>query len=364
MTPASRAVQGGVSLIELMIALSIGLLVVGAATTAMVASSRSSQAGVALAELQGRARIALDELALGIRSAGYIGCAGSIGALPAIPLRQAVAGSAPTDWQPVNGFSVSAGSWSPAHPVGYRAPLSGPGVPVAGSDALLLEGGARRGVPLADTLSDVSRIEIGSAYPGLERGALGLIADCSKAEGFHIESTAAIADGAVALTMRAPLGNRFTIDPRHPSSVRVMPYRRALYYVGETTRQTGRGEPVRALYEHLHPFQDTTPVELASGVEALVIRYRQRAPGGGVSERGAVDVGFDPERIIGVRLALLISAPAHVEGQDAPDRFQLAGVSVRAGATSGAIGFPDDERIRRVFERTETVRNRDARQVR
>jgi len=353
--------QRGLSLIELMIAMVTGLLVVGAAATAFVSNQRSTETGIALAEVQARARLALDELAAGIRSAGYIGCAGAIAAAPAVPPNRNASGAAPTDWRPIELFRVEDAGWKPVAPAGYTPPVQGVGRPISGHDALLLEGGFLQGVAVQGTHADGGAVTVQRNYPGLESGAMGLISDCAGAEAFFIAGIDPLADGAVRLDTRAPLLGAYTPQAAFPQATRVMPYRRALYYIGDTARRTPRGEPVHALYEHLFPFDGTDPIEIASGIESIQLRARQRNPSGSSRELSLLHPEFDPARIVGVRLGLLVSSGALHEDAP-PKRYPVLGNAIVAGASDGP-GYPDDARIRRTFERTVMIRNRDSRRT-
>jgi len=342
----------------------IGLLVIGVAATGFRGHARSAELGLALVELQARARYALGEIATGVRSAGHAGCATAAGAIPSLPERRDGAAVARTAWQPLDGFVVTGSGWSPAYPPGYGAggytvPTSGAATPVAGSHALLVEGGIGQGSALSGAhVPGGPSLRLASPVPGLGAGALALIGGCTAAEVFRVKRTAVDGDGTLSVWPVAPLVERHEVVADFPLGSRVIPYRRALYFVGETGRFTERREPIRALYEHLHPFVDNAPSALADGVEAMVVRYRQRAADGRSQELGATDADFDPARVTGASIALLISQDAYRPLSGSRPVFVLAGVLVQAGAGGSAPGHPDDARMRRTFERSATVRAR------
>ena len=66
----------GFSLIEMMIAMTIGLLIVAALTAVVISSGRSSRANDRTSELQSNGRYALDALKRDLQSAGYYGLSG------------------------------------------------------------------------------------------------------------------------------------------------------------------------------------------------------------------------------------------------------------------------------------------------
>lgn len=71
--PPSR-VQRGLSLIEVMVALVLGLVIIGAATSVYLSSRQAYVTNDALAEVQDNARIAYELLARDLRQAGATGC--------------------------------------------------------------------------------------------------------------------------------------------------------------------------------------------------------------------------------------------------------------------------------------------------
>lgn len=72
----SRNHGKGFSLIEMMIAMTIGLMVVAALTAVVISSGRSSRANDRTSELQSNGRYALDVLKRDLQSAGYYGLSG------------------------------------------------------------------------------------------------------------------------------------------------------------------------------------------------------------------------------------------------------------------------------------------------
>jgi len=359
---SARRSQTGFTLVELLIASMLGLFVTGIAMTSFVGHVRSAELGQALVALQTQARFALGEITAGVRSAGYIGCAGSTGAVPALPERLGVAATPRSTWRPLDGFTVGSSVWTPAYPEGYGGsgytpPTGGPATPVPGSDAILVEGGVSNGSPTSSGVAADLSVELLEPAVGLTRGALALIGDCTSVEVFQVKRLDERADGTGSVVPDQPFLEAHDLNATFPLATRVMPYRRALYFIGDTGRSSENGEPVRALYEHLHPFADTVPAELADGVEAMVVRYRQRSASGTMQELAADAAGFDPALVVGVTVGLLISHAGHRPPIDERPVFNVAGIVVSSTAGAGP-DHPDDSRMRRVFERSAVVRSR------
>ncbi|MCG8670127.1 MAG: prepilin-type N-terminal cleavage/methylation domain-containing protein, partial [Pseudomonadales bacterium] len=70
-----KKTQKGITVVELMIASAIGLFLTVGVITLFIDSKRNDYAGVALAEIQESARIAMEMIARDVRMAGFQGCA-------------------------------------------------------------------------------------------------------------------------------------------------------------------------------------------------------------------------------------------------------------------------------------------------
>jgi len=358
MNHSKKSVRG-LSLVELLIAMVIGLFVVGIAATSVRGQLQTSRLSNALSNVQTKSRMALDDIAFSLRSAGYIGCANTSNTVPKIPADFSSSAETPSNYAPVQGFAITSTGWKPANPAGYGAyspPSSGFGAPISGTHALLVEGGIGEGAPLLNSTITGDYVDLTDRSTGLEDGRMALVSDCFLAEAFFIQKGAQLGAGIWRLKPKQALVDVYEVRPDYPESARVIPYRRALYFVGDSGRTTPSGDPIRSLFEHLHPFSDQTPQELVEGVEAMVFVFRQRLDDGTIVELQAGDPAINANETLGVRLSLLISAPVYRETRDAPFKYQLAGIDVGTNPSDGP-SHPDDRRIRQVFEQTVSVRN-------
>jgi type IV pilus assembly protein PilW len=89
------AVQGGFTLVELMIALVLGLVVIGGVISVFLSNQQSYRTNQALGEIQDNSRTAFEFLARDIRDAGLTGC-GNLGRVANV-LRNSPSGGG-TDW--------------------------------------------------------------------------------------------------------------------------------------------------------------------------------------------------------------------------------------------------------------------------
>ena len=359
-----RARDGGFSLVELMIAMVLGIALVGGAAMVFQGNIRSAELGQAIATMQANARFALDEIAADVRAAGFRGCASVTDTPLGVQMPSPPLDAASPRASAVFGAVVDEDGWVPNEPPGYTPPTDR-AVPIEGTDALLVQYAEAPGEPLLGAMSGAgSALDIAGVVGGLAVGDLALVSDCAGADLFRIDTRGAGALG-VALSPGRTLSRGYAPDALHPlGAPRVLPFVSAVYYVGDSGRRTGDGDVIRSLYLQTFPYGDTDnpPLELAEGVDQLQLLFGQRDPAdGSVRLVRPDDAAYDPERATSVRIGILMSSLERLDRGGVGRVFELAGRSVRPeGDTSvaDAAFHPDDGRLRIGFERSVTVRNR------
>ncbi|MET0756352.1 MAG: prepilin-type N-terminal cleavage/methylation domain-containing protein, partial [Pseudoxanthomonas sp.] len=222
---ARKQVQG-LSLIELMIAILIGLILLVGVIQVFAAARTAYQLSTGLARAQENGRFAIDYLQRDIRMAGHFGCVND-------QARLQTAGSlnshfAATD-NPAN-FAVSirgyeANSTSPADTITLTAPVAGwsPALPTylstlspaprAGSDIIVLRFFGRDGVPVTNITASQITVEAGKwnvlVNDGVANPAFFGISDCTFADVFQGTTVSA---GAGTITATASGLNATPID--------------------------------------------------------------------------------------------------------------------------------------------------------
>ena len=359
----SRA--GGFSLIELMIAVTLGLLLIAVTAAFLQASSATSRLQSAFASANADARFGLETLSDAVKSAGYRGCTASHVTPPDV--ERVVTGDARNGpWRPVTGYRVDeTGGWSPAMPVGYggtgyEVPADGArGAPVAG-DVILVEGGAVQGGRIVAMDRASKRLRLGSRPATLDPGSLAVIVTCGSTDALRVRSMIEMGASTFVMSDR-DLPASLVLPAGGSPGIRLIPFRRTLYFVGTTGRFTARGEPVRALFEHSYPY-DGVPVEIAEGVEALAVRYLVRDGADRLAELGAGAATLAAQDVEAVRVGIVVAADVHGTQDEGPASYRVADTTVAIeGAVpadhAGAV-IPDDGRVRRTFETMVTTRSR------
>ncbi len=377
---ATEARGAGFSLVELMVALTIGAILLGGAVTLFVNNRANYQINNDLSRLQESARFALDMMSHDIRMAGYFGCVSDTERVTnRVPV--ATAGDLWDISSPIEGVEHSAATpaWQPS---GHGTTLSGLGLAadigsgatpapqvykiLAGTDALTLrylvgdriDAGGPAGTP--DGIPDwqvVAPSNIGTltlnyydanstAATELATTGLAAIADCGSGDVFQVKN---LAGGTI--TVQNNLSRAY--DPS--SQPMLAPFHAVRYYVGVN----GNGEP--ALFRaRIGAALQEVPEELFEGVENMQVLYGvdiQDADGNpqpdGIPEQyyDAVNVP-DWTRVHSVRIGLLLRSQPFgrsdaVLGQ--PNQVSVNRTLIPVDTT--------DSRRRRVFTTTVLARN-------
>lgn len=363
----------GVSLIELMIALVIGLVLMLGIVQVFAASKSAYRLSEGLARTQENARFAIDYLQRDIRMAGHFGCVSDQSHLQSADALQS---NFPSNADQALNFKVSiqgyeANGTAPSDSVTLGAPTAGwsPGLPssisalspLAGSDIVVLRFLSPQGAPVNTivTSGSTTKLTVPAArwvaftQDGVANPQLFGVADCSYADVFQASATSASA-GEVTV---AKAIDRYTGQPTGQTSL----YRAEslVYYVGKGAG----GEP--SLYRARYNGAGYTNEELVEGVESLQFIYGQdrvsdltlNPPSGYIDVQNTAatlaESAAQWRRVGGVQVGLLMRSPenASASAPAALNRPRVLGVQFAPPTTF-------DGRVRGVYETTVALRNR------
>ena len=392
----------GFSLVELMVALALGLLLSVAMAYVYISSKTAFSRQQQLGSLQQSVRIAFEFLSNDTRMVGHMGCYTGLPTVATTEFNTALAATSVASNYAlgIEGYEFT-NATANAYTLGSNAPadVSAAGswqtnvaanaintIPVAaiagagngltpGSDVLVIRTVAGRPVRLAanaNTGANQSNFNIetlatssGTCFDGTPKvsgfcaNSHGLIASCTRARVFQVANIAAGASPAPStLTLTASMLN----DPVYePAKAEVFPLQTIVYYVKRSSSGT-----TTSLYRRIFDGNNAAGLEqeLIEGVENLQLRYGVDTtapdPDGVVDiyvpARGplgtAADSVTDWSRVVAVRMGLLIRTTAQVE----PD-LAVAATGVVNGVT---VTYPTagTRYDRRVFTTTVAVRNK------
>lgn len=311
--------QAGFSLIELMLALTLGLVVTAGIVQLFVGNNRTTQLITGQSRLQESARYALDFISRSTRNAGFYGCDPEMDKLyntlngdwdqvfeynlqqPIEGFDGAGAGNALTDWSPsLASLPRTQGGSS------FNTIVAGNGIDVStivpGTDVLAVRYMLAPGEQLAQQVNtnDNPVIENDGNVP-FQAGDYALISNCEQAALFRITAVGAAA-GGITLTRGTGVGI-FENSGAEGLSAQGIPYGGIdsneagvvaqiltdIYYVADGAGTNNRGTTTSALWRKTGT---AAPVELVEGISDLQVLFGvDTTPNDGVSSANQY-VGF------------------------------------------------------------------------
>lgn len=343
--------QGGFTLVELLVAMTIGVILLGAVIEVYVVQTKShktanSQAGVQNAENAIAALVTPI-----IRAAGFAGCS---------TLQQTLASNLnPGGPAPLGALA------SPSMLFGYEANVTGTlsiaqdnaandstaahwtpsldtsllGQVETGSDVLVVLGAAPGSRPVAVTAVGAGGTSITvQDATGLAAGQIAAVSDCNLATLFQITGVAgsvlSYAVGTGALT------NVAATFPVNTNNL-LIPMQQTAIYVA----QGQGGQSVLTIATYNAGAWTASP--LVPGVETMQVQYGIGS-NGVVSQYVLANAVTAATPVYSVRVAFLIEGQAGSAGAGNPTQFTVLGITVNV---------PADTRLRRVYEMTIDLRN-------
>ena len=363
MKRSTAPAQAGFTLVELMVALAIGVFMIGAVISVYIAQSQTYKGSNSQAAIQTAENAIAAIVVPAVRGAGFAGCGTVAGAVSNL-----VAGGPPplgnlsTSAAMVQGYDytgtagpgstltitadnpandTNAAHWSPT----LDATLAGQVLP--GSDVLVVLGPVPGSLPTGVTAvtsgSDSVTVASISAFP--TSGQLAAVSDCLKTSIFQVTSTTATTlkhlVGAAALTNATTL-----LSVNYPVGAQVVPMQQTAFFVGHGP--AGQSTLMRATLDGTSGATWNAPVDaLVPGVETMQVLYGI-GTGGVTTQYVAASAVTDWTAVYSVRLAFLI------EGQAGANQGGLATAPVLLGTT---VTPPADSMLRHAYEITISLRN-------
>lgn len=302
----------GMTLIELMIALVLGLMVLSAAIGIFLSNRQTYRATDNLGRLQETARVAFELMAHDIREAGGNACNRG---LPTANVLNNPAAQWFTDWSsPVRGYDdtmVFAGA-------GFG---TGAAARVNGTDALELKSGTSTGATVVSHNPSSAQFQVNTVNHGLDDGDLAIICDNREAAVFQITNAQpgtnvtivhntgnSVSPGNSTKSLGIPLGTDYRFGP---NSI-IIKLHATAWYVGNN----GRGS--RSLYQEtiVNSSGATSGVaqEVVEGVTDMQITYLPA----GTNAYVAASAVADWSTVSAVRVDLTLVSPENIGADGAP----------------------------------------------
>jgi len=336
--------QLGLSLVELMISITLGLVLMTGVVQMFLSSKVVFNNQQALSRIQETGRLAIDFISRDVRMAAYYGCfriTGQVGNILQPSAGLTIGGLHESFDQGIRGYD------SPDDlPHGAATDLGATIDPVEDASVLVVRGGTQVGYVISGSsnnnlfaYSETAKDSDGCVGALCEKpGSVGLVADCSKARVFRINTLAVT--GTTLTVNHLDLWSDFV-------SGEVLPMNTIVYFLA-----TREGATVPSLWQktNLEP-----AVELLEGVEKMRVTYAT-ANGDGVLDQGyrlASALALNEwAQVVSVRLELVArSLEKNVLSEPQPYTFENE--EINPGEADAA-----DRSLRQVFTSVVTIRSR------
>ncbi|MGH8279465.1 MAG: PilW family protein [Gammaproteobacteria bacterium] len=361
--------QTGLSLIEMMIAMVVGLILVAGVLSIYIGSRHGYGTNSAVGQVQANGRFAMDFIRSAVRQAGYMGCAVSSPATISSELNSTastlpynfalgVSGFEYTGTAPGSTFTGLAETLSPASGAGNWSPTLDSSLPVTGSnyvapgsDVLVV----RYATDDPAYVTAITGANQFNTHGGAELGNGNIVVVTNCLSGVVMQLTGAT-PAVTTNSVTAAVGGAYLPGNASPANLpsgfvgaQVVTPTTAVFYVGQGM------DKGPALFEAVpsptNPsvFVDT---ELVPGVENMQVLYGidtngTRTP----SQYVTADNVSDWTQVVSVRVALLMQSnigALSLPPSGSTPNFDLLGTTVTV---------PSDTRLRRVFTSDIYIRN-------
>jgi len=379
--PAAKHYCRAFSLVELMVAMVLGLLLLSGIITVFAGNKRSNELNIAMSDMQENVRFALNTITSDVRMAGHQGCAdlngGSVNIIANnVPISDTSRGLLTSAIYASK--IVASNNWVPMPP--YGTPPTGFSVPTenlaaAGTHALFVQFGRPGARRLRAQMSDGTRpstsgaLQLNGEIDGLSAGDLAIASDCLGGELFRVTQVSVDSDNNMDIGHDGSSNSSGAFETAYGSSqtinqTRITRFDSNAYYIGDTGLENSNGDSILALYQQSLPYNNSNnpPIELVQGVENLRVSFGVRTSSGALRyispEDSDFSAKFDPADVRSVRIGLLMASYDPITQQDNETTYVLAGQSIASAATStSGATHAADKRFRLAFNTTVKIRN-------
>lgn len=345
----ARRKQKGLSIIELMIALTLGLILLAGVIQIFMANRETSRVQNALARVQENGRVVMEFLAREIRAADYWGCAPNMSTF-------------------TNHLDTSSPDYDPSlHDFSFADGIAGTNDDgVNGSDSITLSGLFGEDINIIQPMPDPSAvIKIPPNNNLVNAGDILFISNCKGGDIFQV-------------TAGSP-GSTGTVGHQSGGSVRPGNAGTTCNTTGATScpncfcQSYGIDAMLHTGFNSSRYYIDNTPegptlfvddfynspMQLAKGIENMQISYGMDTTNDGSANRylPAGHVDLDMNGVVSIKVNILVASDEAVA--DTPQQLRFNWEEIKANTpTASGLTTASDNRLRRSYSMTVNIRNR------
>jgi type IV pilus assembly protein PilW len=268
--------SAGFSLIELMIAMLLGLIVIGGVISVFVANQQTYRTNQALGDVQDGARVAFEMMARDIRNAGLTGCDSSTSGNITSVLKNSPSNGGTAWWANWNNALIGFGSGTGADPAPAAATPA-----VAGNDSLELIGAADAGLSVLSHSTTTTTFTLNEVGADMQVGDAMVVCDPQFAAVFQSTSfdktaktlgyTTATSNPGNFSNILASTGIPYTFG----ANAMIAKLTAVDWYIGATPGIAGGLSLYRVQLDNSAGKLSTTTNEMVRNVTAMQIKYLQ-----------------------------------------------------------------------------------------
>jgi type IV pilus assembly protein PilW len=355
MTLKPRAKQQGITLVELMIAMVIGLILTAGVSQIFISTQQTHRITEEQSRLQENARFALGFITKDVREAGYTGCR----AIEEMNVQTVANAPVPNYDQDstINGNeATSATVWTPA----LAASING--TVVSGTDTVTIQKGTSCGATLIGSAASNAQIQISTPNScNIQADDVLMISDCQDAHIFRANSTSVGGTQTVTHPSSSNNGTHLCINQAgvgtgscgtgnaksYGADSELLKFTSLTYYI----RQGAGGRNALWVYDNTKATSAQNPIELIEGVEDMQVTYGVDTSGDDTVDAyqtaNTVNTAANWINVISAEISLLVETQA--------DNLTTDNLTY---TYNGATVTSADNRLRRVFTTVVGIRNR------
>ncbi|MBF0631047.1 MAG: PilW family protein [Magnetococcales bacterium] len=352
-TSPSRFPVPGFSLVELMVALTVGLILLTGLVKIFSSTRQTYQLNSNLARLQENARFAVELMSREIAMAGYWGCISDVSPINVL--------NTPNNYSwafndRVRGYDNSSPS---SFPSAFQSDV------LTGTDAIVLSGIDPDPFTIESHNACSAQFKLAQSHDLLD-DEIVFVTDCMQGAIFQITNANQANQTIVHNTGTGTIGNYTkclggncggacaTTWYEYGPDAMLARFRAVAFYIG-----TGAsGEPA-LFWEVLNRGGTTSAGELVDGVENLQILYGRDTDADGVANQYVtsvvIDAADDWSDVVSVRFGLLLRTTDNVRSGLDSTTYTIAGTDI--GVSGTTVTHASDLRVRKVAGTTIQLRN-------
>lgn len=350
----------GFTIVELMVALTIGLIIMAAVIRLFATSRGTYQLEESLARVQESGRFAVEFLSQDIRMAGYAGCSANLSGSQVSNIVANPTSASQFNPEGISGYKYACTSscsgalteWDPDLPADY---FSSGETPVTGTDVLVIQRGSSLSTHLAGNTSpsnaNIQVLNSAALLSAISTGDILMVSDCKNADVFKITNlSSGGSDKTTVVHAVAGDGNtQPQMNHSYGNDAEIMKLVTRIYYVGR--RGNNADNPPSLFRKELATNGSLETQELVEGVEVMRLSYGEDQGSDKVPDmyRDTPTAIANWRKVITVRAGLLVRTTENVEQSLDTKVYDLAGAF--------SAGPYNDKRRRRAFNSTVQIRN-------